>query len=259
MSILKEILRKKQERLADAKRGTSLAELKNTIANIEPSRDFKSAIKRQSSRIKLIAELKKASPSKGLIRKEFEPERIASIYESKGANAISVLTEEDYFQGHLSYIAIVKNASSLPALRKDFIFDEYQIYEARANQADAILLMASVLERGQADEYLCLAHEIGLSVLFEIHNENELETALLIKAPIIGINNRDLKTLKIDLSTTFRLKKQIPAGIVVVAESGIKERRDAETLEKASIDAMLIGTALMSSEDIGKKIEELTG
>lgn len=259
MSILKEILKKKKERLDEAKRRTSFAELKSRLCEIKPPRNFESAIKRQGSKIKLIAELKKASPSKGLIRKNFEPARIASIYETKGANAISVLTEEDYFQGHLSYISVAKQAAALPALRKDFIFDEYQIYEARANQADAILLMASVLEGGQAGEYLCLAHETGLSVLFEVHNEDELETALLIKAPIIGINNRDLKTLKIDLSTTFRLKTQIPAGIIVVAESGIKERADVELLENANIDAMLIGTALMSSEDIGGKIEELLG
>ncbi|TAN40623.1 MAG: indole-3-glycerol phosphate synthase TrpC [Nitrospirae bacterium] len=257
--MLAEILKKKQERLADAKRRMPFADLKSRLSDIKPSLDFAAAIRKQDGRIRLIAELKKASPSKGLIRKDFEPAHIASIYEEKGASAISVLTEEDYFQGHLSYIAAVKNVSSLPALRKDFIFDAYQIYEARANHADAILLMASVLERGQAAEYLCLAHETGLSVLFEVHNEDELETAFLIKTPIIGINNRDLKTLKIDLSTTFRLKAQIPAGITVVAESGIKGRDDVRLLEKANVDAVLIGTAIMSSQDIGKKIEELLG
>lgn len=223
---------------------------------MDETRDFGSAIKRNGEKIKLIAELKKASPSKGLIRKDFDPIKICSIYDEKNVNAISVLTEEDFFQGHLSYIKTVKDIASKPILRKDFIFDEYQIYESRVNHADAILLIAAILEKNQAKEYLHLAEELGLHVLFEVHDEYDLEKALSIDADIIGINNRNLKTLKIDLTTTFRLKKDIPRGKTVVSESGIKDRNDVIKLQDAGVDAMLIGTSLMEAEDIGRKIDE---
>ncbi|MDI6802017.1 MAG: indole-3-glycerol phosphate synthase TrpC [Thermodesulfovibrionales bacterium] len=252
-----EIVNKKRESLKHAESRTPLIDLKNRIHDMEGTRDFRSAVKRDKENIRLIAEIKKASPSKGLIRKDFDPAKIASIYEEKPVNAISVLTEEDFFQGYLSYIQIVKGITRKPVLRKDFIFDEYQIYESRANHADAILLIAAILEKSQAGEYLPLAKELGLYVLFEVHDEDDLEKALVIGADIIGINNRDLKTLKIDLSTTLRLKKEIPAGKIVVTESGIKNRDDVVKLEEAGIDAMLIGTSLMEAEDIGEKIDEL--
>ncbi|MEW6117555.1 MAG: indole-3-glycerol phosphate synthase TrpC [Nitrospirota bacterium] len=257
MSILAAIVRKKAERVAHAKCATPLRELKSMLKDAESTRNFRDAVKGEKGSIRLIAELKKASPSNGLIRKDFDPARIASIYESKPVNAISVLTEEDFFQGHLSFLEIVKKVSSKPALRKDFIFDEYQIYEARAYGADAILLIAAILERGQAKGYLHLAKELGLSVLFEVHDEEELEKALTIDADIIGINNRNLKTMQIDLATTLRLKKDIPSGKAVVSESGIRTRDDVQRLIDAGIDAMLIGTSLIESQDIGKKIDEL--
>ncbi len=173
----------------------------------EPLR-FSKALKRDNSPIRLIAEIKKASPSKGLIRADFSHTAIASVYEAKKVDAISVLTEEDFFQGKLEFLEDVKKIVSCPVLRKDFIFDEYQIFEARAKTADAILLIAAILELKQAEEYLHLAQELGLSVLFEVHDFAELEAALRIKASVIGINNRNLKTLAIDLKHNFRTEKR---------------------------------------------------
>lgn len=232
-------------------------ELKRCLQDMDKTRDFNGVIKRNSENIKLIAEIKKASPSKGLIKKDFDHIKIALIYEEKPVSAISVLTEEDFFQGHLSYLKAVKEVTSKPVLRKDFIFDEYQIFESRVNHADAILLIAAILDKNQAAEYLHMAKELGLHVLFEIHDEEDMEKALLIDAEIIGINNRNLKTLTIDLSTTLRLRKDIPKDRIIVSESGIKSRDDVVTLQKAEIDAMLIGTSLMEAEDLGKKIDEL--
>ncbi len=259
MGILDEIAAKKKKRLDFAKGRMLLKDIKAKIADIEKPRDFRSAIKRSpGGKIKLIAEIKKASPSKGVIREDFDPLGIASIYEKK-ADAISVLTEEDYFQGRLEFIPLIKKTTTKPLLRKDFIFDEYQIYESRANEADAILLIAAILDKNQAEEYLNLAKELELSVLFEVHDIKELEMALLIDADIIGINNRDLKTLKIDLNTTYIIKKEIPSDKIVVSESGIETKDDILKLDSAGIDAVLIGTSFMESKDIGKKIEELFG
>lgn len=257
MDVLKKIVEAKSKRLEHAKSLCPVNELKDRLWDIEKARDFKSAVKRNSEGIRLIAEIKKASPSKGVIKKDFDPIKIASIYNEKPVSAISVLTEEDFFQGHLSYIKAVKDIASKPVLRKDFIFDEYQIYESRANHADAVLLIGAILEKNQAEEYLHLSREIGLSVLFEVHDEDDIEKALLINAEIIGINNRNLKTLNIDLSTTLRLKKNIPADKIIVSESGINNRDDVLRLQDAGIDAMLIGTSLMEARDIGEKIDEL--
>lgn len=259
MDILNTIVKKKAERLKYAKSIFTIKELKNRLQDLDKknTRDFKSAIKRNGENIKLIAEIKKASPSKGVIRKDFDLIEIASIYDKKNVSAISVLTEEDYFQGHLSYIKVVKDITSKPILRKDFIFDEYQIYESSVNHADAILLIAAILNKNQAKEYMHIAKELGLYVLFEVHDEDDLEKALFINADIIGINNRNLKTLKIDLTNTLRLRKDIPEGKIVVSESGIGSRDDVIRLIEAKVDAMLIGTSLMRAEDIGKKIDEL--
>jgi len=258
MNVLQRLLDTKKQRLDQAKYAVPLAELKARVGSVEPARDFAAAIKGNGS-VRLIAELKKASPSRGLIRPDFDPVTIANIYEEHGASAISCLTEEDYFQGHLSFLPLVHEAVKLPVLRKDFIFDPYQILEARANNADAILLIAGALETNQASDYLHLSKELGMAVLFEVHNEPDLDKALAIDAPIIGINNRDLTTLKINLETTFRLKTQVPAGKTVVAESGIGTRDDVLRLQDAKIDAMLVGTTLMKSKDIGAKMRELLG
>jgi indole-3-glycerol phosphate synthase len=259
MSVLQKIVEKKRERLAAAKARISAAELKALIRDAPEPLDFGGAIKRKGEPLHLIAEVKKASPTRGLIREDFDPGAIARVYKEKRVDAMSVLTEEDFFQGSLEFLSLVKNITALPVLRKDFIVDEYQIYEARANRADALLLIAALLETRQAEEYLHLAEELGMSVLFEVHDSDELEMALLLAAPVIGINNRNLKTLAIDLNTTFTLKKEIPADRIVVSESGISRREHVLKLEAAGIDAMLIGTSLMESRDIGRKIDELRG
>lgn len=256
MSILEGIIEKKKERLRLAKSKIPFSDLRAIISDLEEARDFKKAIKRNGS-IRLIAEIKKASPSRGIIRTDFDPATIASVYEEKAVDAVSVITEEDFFLGNPDYIKIVKDRVTRPILRKDFIFEEYQIYESRAFGADAILLIGAILDRVQAGEYLHMAKELGLAVVFEIHDYHDLEKAFRIEADIIGINNRDLKTLKVDINTTFLLKKEIPSDRLTVSESGIKSREDALRLDLAGIDAMLIGTTLMESEDIGKKIEEL--
>jgi indole-3-glycerol phosphate synthase len=257
MNILTTIIAKKTERLNATKVSLPQSELRERIKGLDKPRDFRASIQRHGGPIRLIAEIKKASPSKGLIRSDFDPIKIASLYESKPVNALSVLTEEDYFQGQLAYISRVKEVTTKPVLRKDFIFDEYQIYESRAFGADAVLLIAAVLEQGQAKEYLHIAAELGLAVLFEVHNEKELEKALHVDAEIIGINNRNLKTLSIDLSTTLRLKKEVPVGKIVVSESGIRTRQDVLMLQNNGIDAMLIGTSFMETPDIGRKIDDL--
>ncbi len=259
MSILETIVRKKREKLGIAKSRVPLRDIKGRIPDAEKTRDFKSAVSRGKGHIRLIAEIKKASPSKGLIRENFSALDIARIYEDKTVDAISVLTEEDFFSGDLNYLTGIRKAVTRPLLRKDFIFDEYQIYESRAFGADAVLLIAALLDKNQAEEYLHLCKEIGLSVLFEVHSQEELEKALRLDVGIIGINNRDLKTLSVDISTTLVLRKEIPAGKIVVSESGIKTREDVVKLEQKGIDAILVGTTFMQSTDIGKKVDELMG
>jgi indole-3-glycerol phosphate synthase len=259
MTVLKKIVEKKKERLAAARLNAPIQELMSLIRDREKARDFRQAIKGNSGGVKVIAEIKNASPSRGLIRPDFDHKRIASVYESRQVDAISVITEEDFFQGKLTFLTDVKKVVSRPLLRKDFIFDEYQIYEARANEADAILLIASILERSQAEEYLHLSRELDMAVLFEVHDFKELETALKVNVPIIGINNRNLKTMEIDLNTTFTLRKEIPPDRVIVSESGIKSREDIIRIEAAKIDAILIGTSLLESDDIGVKIDQLLG
>ena len=257
MGILDEIVRKKRERLNDTKLRLPIRELKTKIGGSEKPGDFKAAIQRlPGETIKLIAEIKKASPSKGVIRDNFDPVAIAKIYEENKVNAVSVLTEEDYFQGSLFYLFEGRKVLTKPLLRKDFIFDEYQIYESRAYEADAILLIAALLEKNQAVEYLQLAGELGMSVLFEVHDFKELEMALSTDTEIIGINNRNLKTMNIDITTTFQLLREIPPGKIVVSESGIRTSGDVQKLADGGIDAMLIGTSFMEAEDISGKVEK---
>jgi len=259
--MLDEIVLKKKKRLEDSKTAVPLRELRKRMDDVKKPGDFMSALRRsQGEEIRLIAEIKRASPSRGIIRSDFDHKSIAALYDKKKAvTAVSILTEEDFFQGRLSFLPDVKKLLSKPVLRKDFIFDEYQIYESRAYEADAILLIAAILERNQAVEYLHLAGDLGLAVLFEVHNPRELETALSVDSDIIGINNRDLATLRIDINRTFELRKEIPPHKIVVSESGIRTRQDVKRLENAGIDAVLIGTSLMETENIGGKIDELMG
>jgi indole-3-glycerol phosphate synthase len=229
------------------------------MAEKEPAPvDFISAL--DGDDVAIIAEIKRASPSRGIIRQEFDPVDIAVAYHNNGAAAISVLTEEKYFMGHLEHLKKVKHAVSgrnVPVLRKDFIFDIYQIYESRAYGADCILLIVAMLKQEKLRELLDESHNLGMKCLVEVHNENELETALNCGAAIIGINNRDLNTFVVDISTTERLRPLIPGGYTVISESGIKTREDMDKLRKWRINAALVGEALMSSNDIGAKISEL--
>ncbi|MBI5056015.1 MAG: indole-3-glycerol phosphate synthase TrpC [Nitrospirae bacterium] len=260
MSILKEILAYKKEELKAVKGAVPLSDLKARAKDAAAPRSFKDAVAREKGNpIKLIAELKKASPSKGLIRKDFNLAEIVSIYNKKDVAAISVLTEEHYFSGKLEYLSKVRKKTAKPLLRKDFIFDEYQIYESRVNNADAVLLIVAALEIPQLTDLFELAKELSLDCLVEVHDWKELDTALFCGAGIIGINNRDLKTLNINLNTTFQLLKDIPDDRIIVSESGIDTRANVEALEATRTDAVLIGTAIMKSEDIGRKIDELQG
>ncbi len=258
MDILTRIFEQKRSRLREARCRVSLSDIRAQAMDTPEPRDFPGYIKRpEASPIRYICELKKASPSQGLIRKDFNPEEIAKIYMESGASAISVLTEEDFFQGSPDYLKTVRKVADIPLLRKDFIFDEYQIYETRALGADAVLLIAAMLSKSQAEELAALASELGLSVLFEVHNWRELDTALVLDMPIIGINNRNLKTMEIDLNTTVELLKDIPPDRLVISESGINTRADVEFISNHRVDAILIGTALMKAKDIRAKLQEL--
>jgi indole-3-glycerol phosphate synthase len=256
--ILDEIIAYKKEELAETKRRTPLSEIKQRIADSASTRGFGRALS-QGTDIRLIAEVKKASPSKGVIREDFDPVKIADHYQESGAACLSVLTEKQFFQGDLAYLVRIRKHVDLPLLRKDFIIDEYQVHEARAFGADAILLIAACLERGQMQDYLGIAAGLGLDVLVESHTYKELEKSLLAGATLVGINNRDLKTFAVSLQTTLDLLKDIPDDCTVVSESGIKTREDVLMLQQAGIDAILVGESLMREKDIGKKVKELLG
>ena len=263
MTLLDEVLEAKRQVLSSKKGVRVLKELKSRIADREMTRPFCEAItKSLKSSPKLIAEIKKASPSQGILREKFDPVEIATLYEGEGADALSILTEENFFMGKLSYLDDVRSAVSLPILQKDFILDENQIYEARAYGADAILLIAFLLTRQQARDYAELATHLNLSVLVEVHTQAECES-VLDWAPIIGINNRDLTTFKTDIQTTARLMREIPSdvrkGKIWVSESGIKLRSDVELLNEAGADALLIGETFMLSESIPEKMKVLFG
>jgi indole-3-glycerol phosphate synthase len=207
----------------------------------------------------VIAEVKRSSPSKGRIRDDFDPVGIAGIYEDNGASGISILTERKFFEGSAAYIPQIGRVVGLPLLRKDFIIDVYQVMETRFLGADALLLIARILEQGQLQEFLGLASELGLAALVEVHDETDLEKAISSGARIVGINNRDLVTFRTDLETSIRLARRVPKGVTVVSESGINSRGDIERLMNAGIHAFLVGESLMREKDIGKKLRELLG
>ena len=254
--ILDKIIETKKEEVAQLKKETTQAQLKKNIAGQEPCLDFRKAL--QGSTCNIIAEVKCASPSRGRLMDNFNPTRIAGIYEKNGAAAISVLTDEKYFAGHKNYLTQIKQTVKLPLLRKDFIIDPIQIYETRSIGADAILLIVRVLGK-KLEDFILLSKELGLSPLVEVHNEDELDLALAAGSDIIGINNRNLDTFVTDIETSRRLKAQIPKNKIVVAESGIKDRKDIESLMDAGINAFLIGEALIIAPDIGRKLLEFRG
>lgn len=252
---LNTIRRLKKEELAVLKEEIPIKILKNVIRDLPPPRDLREALRKPG--IALIAEVKKSSPSAGSIAEELDPTTIARKYEEGGASAISVLTESTYFGGELADLIAVKEAVEIPVLRKDFIIGPYQIYEARASGADAILLIAELLDREELADYLGLAHDLGLSCLVESHGREELEKAIRTGAEIIGVNNRNLKTLKVDLDTSIQLIPLIPPDRIRVAESGIRSVEDVESVLGAGADAILVGETLVRSKDPSLKIGEL--
>lgn len=257
MAFLDDLLASTREAIQSAKREKPETELKSRIRDRNSTRPFTAVCSGKGMR--LIAELKQASPSKGILRPDFKPVEIARIYEEEGASAVSILTEERYFKGSLRTLDAVREKVALPILRKDFILEEYQVYEARAFGADAILLIAAILDEPRLKGYRELAEDLSLDVLVEVHSREELEKAVSAGAPMIGINNRNLKTFKTDLETTFQLVRDIPEGRVSVSESGISKREDMVRLEEAGLNAVLIGETFMTCADIGLKIRELFG
>lgn len=257
--LLKEIILKKKEKILFAKQQIPEEELKIRVQGLPPTRPFIEAISRPRQ-ISLIAEVKKQSPSAGIIRQDFNPQEIAKIYQDAGVQAISVLTEEDYFGGNLSYINEIKGLINLPILRKDFILEPYQVCESRYFGADAILLIADLLSKQKLSELIGIAFDLGLDCLVEVHTEKELKKVLKLKnVSLIGINNRDLHTLEVDFKTTQKLFPLIPKDKVVVVESGIKSYQDVLFLKILGVSAVLIGEAFMEAPDIRKKVEEIMG
>ncbi|MCX8069166.1 MAG: indole-3-glycerol phosphate synthase TrpC [Thermodesulfovibrionales bacterium] len=257
-TVLDQIKDKKNQRLIEAKRRIPFKEIKaRALDTIKPN-DFKSAITSNTNeQIRLIAEIKKASPSKGLLSESFNHIEIAKLYQETPVSAVSVLTEEDFFMGSIAIFEEVRKIVKKPILRKDFIFEEYQIYESRAIGADAILLISAMLDKSQSKEYLQLAEELDLSVLYEVHDEYELDNAIEIDASIIGVNNRNLKTLKIDLSTSERLSYMIPKDVIKVSESGIESFSDVLKVKSWGYDAILVGSAITKADNKVAKINEL--
>jgi indole-3-glycerol phosphate synthase len=266
VSVLDEIIRDKRAEVARLKLQETIGQFKERIAGLPRCRNFYKAVTKQNKRgINVIAEVKKASPSAGVIRADFDPVEIAKTYQKCGADAISVLTDEKYFQGRLEYLTAVKGAVELPILRKDFIIDPWQIYQSRAVGADAILLIADYLKLAELSDFLILAAELTLTVLLEVHSADVLlNVRSLAGFPkkgncVLGINNRDLSTMEVDLNTTSRLISLLEEDAEVVAESGIKRKADVEKLKGVGVRAVLIGQTLCESGNIEGKFSELFG
>lgn len=258
MSKLDEIISFKRQELAQAKERRPLAQLERALKTRPPIRDFRGAITRPGT-ISLIAEIKKSSPSAGPIRPGADVLEIAKVYERAGAQAISVLTDEKFFSGSLDDLVRVREKISLPVLRKDFLLEEYQVVEAAAAGADAVLLIAAALPKPALKRLIALARDLSLAALTEVYNERELGEALAAGAEVIGVNNRDLATFQVDLKTTERLFQQIPSGRTRISESGLRSRADVEFVLAQGAHAVLIGEELMSSTDPDKRIRELMG
>jgi indole-3-glycerol phosphate synthase len=257
-SILKRIIATKTQEVADRSRERNRATLAAIAADQPPARGFADRVSRLAAGgTAVIAEIKKASPSAGIIRADFKPAEIAASYQQAGAACLSVLTDRHYFQGCEDYLVEARQACSLPVLRKDFLVHPWQIYESRAIGADCILLIAAVLQRDQLQEFDGLAMDLGLDVLVEVHDERELEDALATQATLVGVNNRDLHTFTTDLSTSERLQPMIPEQRTMVTESGIHTLEDVGRMKRSNINAFLVGEAFMRSEDPGQALREL--
>ncbi|MBI1317734.1 MAG: indole-3-glycerol phosphate synthase TrpC [Candidatus Hydrogenedens sp.] len=255
--VLDKIVDHKRTEVAEAKARVPQADLEERITQVGPPRDFRAALKTEG--ISLIAEIKRASPSKGDMLPGVEAVELASLYEQQGARALSILTDTKFFKGKIEDLTAARTHVSIPCLRKEFIIDEYQIYEARAAQADAILLIVRILDDAQIKAFHQLARSLGMGVLVETHDEHEIARAIECGAHIIGINNRDLDTLTMDVMTTMRLKRLVPGGHTLVSESGIYTRDHVRMLEEGGVDAMLVGESLLTSKNIAEKIQELLG
>ena len=265
-NILDRILQTKRKEVADLQATVGLEALREQAGQAPPPRNFYQALTRKPRReLNLIAEVKKASPSAGVIRPDFDPVAIAQAYQAAGADALSVLTDEPYFQGSLDYLVAIRQAVTLPLLRKDFIIDPIQIYQARAAGADAVLLIAAALSPGELMDLMILATELRMTCLLEVHGMDELLSVRsmvgfpLPKYGLLGINNRDLTTFHVDLNTTLRLVELAGEGVAVISESGIRTRDDVRRLAQAGVRGVLVGESLMRQPDIGRAVEDLLG
>jgi len=257
MNILEKIIDHKRTEVSAKQKLISDSELQNRASENRPALSLQKAL-RGKEKLSVIAEIKKASPSAGIISPNFDPVATAKGYVAAGADAISVLTDEHFFQGHLDFIPKIRPCAPVPLLRKDFIISPWQVTEARAFGADAILLIVAALEQEELRDLLALSNTLGMDALVEIHNADELETALNIDAAIIGINNRNLRTFEIDLETTAVLARQIPQDRIIVSESGIKTQDDLQRIKAANADAILVGSHFMGTNDPGAALRELS-
>lgn len=258
-TILRKIVDRKWQEVDERKPKTSIADLKAMAGDQPPARGFAHALRSrvEQQQAAVIAEIKKASPSKGILRDPFEPEVIAESYEKGGAACLSVLTDQDFFQGHEDYLKAARAACSLPVIRKDFMVAPYQVYESRAIGADCILLIAACLTKDQMQELEGIAHEIGLDVLVEVHNGEEMDDALTLSTPLVGINNRNLHTFEVSLDTTFDLYQRIGSDRLAITESGIMTRADVQAMTERGIYGFLIGESFMRAPNPGEKLQEL--
>ncbi|KAA0873865.1 indole-3-glycerol phosphate synthase TrpC [Nitrincola tapanii] len=258
-TILKRIIERKHQEVAERSAQISLAQLKERVAEADPVRGFAQALwaKALAGKPAIIAEAKKASPSKGVIREDFDPAAIARSYEQAGAACLSVLTDVDFFQGADAYLQQARAACALPVIRKDFIVDAYQIYEARCLGADAILLIVAALSDEQLRAFTQLTHDLGMDVLIEVHGAEELARALPLQTPLLGINNRDLHSFEVSLKNTFDLLSSIPSERLVITESGIVTPEDVVQMRDAGVKGFLVGEAFMRASEPGEKLVEL--
>lgn len=258
MSLLDEIVKNKTREINERIEKRPISELFERVEGQQEPNSFFEVLRNEKV-VQIIAEIKKASPSAGRLRENFRPVEIAESYQKNGVAAISVLTDERFFEGKLDYLGQIQKAVDIPLLRKDFILDPYQVIEARTFGADAVLLIMAILSNAQFVELRAAADEINLDCLVEVHNTKELERAMIVEPKIVGVNNRDLTTFEVDLSTTEKLLEIIPEEIILVSESGIQSRKDVEFLGQLGVDAVLIGEALMRQEDVGKALSEFVG
>ncbi|SFR81962.1 indole-3-glycerol phosphate synthase [Marinobacter daqiaonensis] len=260
-TILRKIVDRKWEEIDERKRRATQGDLKARAADQPPARGFARAMadRIEARKPAVIAEIKKASPSKGILREPFDPPAIAESYQEGGATCLSVLTDRDFFQGHEDYLKEARKACSLAVIRKDFMVAPYQVYESRAMGADCILLIAACLTRDQMQELEGIAYEIGLDVLVEVHDGEEMDDALTLNTPLVGINNRNLHTFEVSLDTTFDLHERIPGDRLTITESGILHREDVSAMTDRGIYGFLVGESFMRAEEPGEKLRELFG